>query len=195
MLALACGDALGAPAEFLPKEELASRYGQLTEMVGGGSFNWEPGEWTDDTGMTLCVAQGILESPDDPLAAIGECFLTWQATAKDVGGTNAAALRNAESQKKHRGGAQAAPTDWAQASRNTAQARTGKAARNGSLMHTLPLALAYPERDAMLTVSARVSAMTHWDPQAELACAIYDGAVRRTSEDPSSRTSQRMISV
>jgi rhodanese-related sulfurtransferase len=25
----------------------------------------------------------------------------------------------------------------------------------------------------MLTVSARVSAMTHWDPQAELACAIY----------------------
>jgi ADP-ribosyl-[dinitrogen reductase] hydrolase len=173
MLALACGDALGAPVEFLPQRELVTRYGKLTEMVGGGRFEWEPGEWTDDTGMTLCVAEGILESPDDPVAATGERFFKWQATAKDVGGTIAAALHNAESQRKERGEARAESIDWAQASRTTEQARAGRAAGNGSLMRTLPVALAYSDRDAMLTVSARVSAMTHWDPQAELACAIY----------------------
>jgi ADP-ribosyl-[dinitrogen reductase] hydrolase len=173
LLALACGDALGAPAEFLPTEGLHARFGQLTEMVGGGHFQWEPGEWTDDTGMTLCVAKGILENPDDPVAAIGERFLTWQSTAKDVGGTIAAALGNAAAQRKERGGARSKPIDWAEASRTTEQARAGKAAGNGSLMRALPVALAYPDREAMLTVSARVSAMTHWDPQAELACAIH----------------------
>jgi hypothetical protein len=40
-------------------------------------------------------------------------------------------------------------------------------------MRTLPVALAYPQTWEMLTVSARLSAMTHWDPQAEMACAVY----------------------
>ena len=160
LLALACGDALGAPAEFLSKEALRAQHGRLTEMVGGGSCRWEPGEWTDDTGMTLCVAEGILESPDDPVPAIGERFLEWMETAKDVGATIRSALVGFQG-------------DWAEASRNTSAARHNKAAGNGSLMRTLPVALAYPDRDQMLTESARISAMTHWDPQAELACAIY----------------------
>jgi ADP-ribosyl-[dinitrogen reductase] hydrolase len=160
LLALACGDALGAPAEFLSQEELEARHGQLTLMVGGGSCNWAPGEWTDDTGMTLCVAEGILENPDDPVTAIGERFLEWMKTTKDVGSTIRSALQG------FRG-------DWADASRNTSAALDNRAAGNGSLMRTLPVALAYPDRDQMLTASARISAMTHWDPQAELACAIY----------------------
>ena len=60
-------------------------------MVGGGG--WAPGEWTDDTGMALCVAEGILESPDDPVQAIGRRFIEWEKTAKDVGSTISAAIR------------------------------------------------------------------------------------------------------
>ena len=26
-------------------------------MVGGGSFGWEPGEWTDDTSMAIGIAE------------------------------------------------------------------------------------------------------------------------------------------
>jgi ADP-ribosyl-[dinitrogen reductase] hydrolase len=158
MLGLACGDALGAPAEFLGPATLEERFGRLTDMVGGGI--WAPGEWTDDTGMALCVAEGILEAPDDPLPAIGRRFLEWQQTAKDVGSTIRAALRAFEG-------------DWAEAGRSTPQARTGRAAGNGSLMRTLPVALAYADRDEMLYQSARISAMTHWDPQAEVCCAVY----------------------
>ena len=158
ILTLACGDALGAPTEFKSAEEIARKWRRVEEMIGGGK--WLPGEWTDDTGMTLCVAQGILAHPQDPVESIGRRFLTWQKTAKDVGSTIAAALaRYAHS--------------WSNASRNTHQAKIGKAAGNGSLMRTLPVALAYPDRHQMLTESARISAMTHWDPQAELACAIY----------------------
>lgn len=48
-----------------------------------------------------------------------------------------------------------------------------RAAGNGSLMRTLPVALAYADPDTLLTQSARLSAMTHWDPRAEVCCAIY----------------------
>lgn len=160
LLALACGDALGAPAEFLTKDQLASLHGRLEEMVGGGGHHWEPGEWTDDTGMTLCVAEGILETPGEPVEALGRRFIRWRRTAKDVGSTISAALNGFDG-------------NWGEASRNTPQARMGKAAGNGSLMRTLPVALAYPDRAQMLRQSARISAMTHWDPQAELACAVY----------------------
>src|SRR4051812_45008490 len=36
LLGLACGDALGAPAEFRSQEDVRARWGRLTEMVGGG---------------------------------------------------------------------------------------------------------------------------------------------------------------
>ncbi|MCA0913217.1 ADP-ribosylglycohydrolase family protein [Marinobacter hydrocarbonoclasticus] len=36
-------------------------------MIGGGPFNLNPGEWTDDTSMALCLAESILETRDfDP---------------------------------------------------------------------------------------------------------------------------------
>ena len=159
MLGLACGDALGAPAEFHDKAYVRKRWGTLTEMVGGGI--WEPGEWTDDTGMALCIAQGILSDPEDPVEATGKLFLEWKKTAKDVGSTIRAALT------AYRG-------DWPAASRGTPQAHQGKAAGNGSLMRTLPVALAYgPTPILMASMSARLSAMTHWDGQAETCCSVY----------------------
>ena len=53
LLGTAAGDALGAAYEFGPPRgpdlEVA--------MVGGGSFGWEPGEWTDDTAMAIAIAE------------------------------------------------------------------------------------------------------------------------------------------
>src|SRR4051812_5774867 len=108
LLGLACGDALGAPAEFMSRSQLEMHWGELTEMIGGGM--WEPGEWTDDIGMALCIAEGILACPEDPVEETGHRFLEWRRNAKDVGGTIHAAL------SAYRGG-------WAAASRNTPQAR------------------------------------------------------------------------
>ena len=175
MLGMACGDALGAPAEFKTQETVRATWGLLTEMVGGGP--WEPGEWTDDTGMALCMAEGILEAPGDPVEAVGRRFLAWRDTAKDVGSTISAAL----SEHQRVG-------SWAGASRATPQAQSGKAAGNGSLMRALPVALAYPEKEEMLRQSARLSAMTHWDAQAEVCCAVLCLWVRELLRGADPRT-------
>ena len=178
LLGLACGDALGAPVEFMSREAVEQQHGRLTEMVGGGQCDWAPGEWTDDTGMALCIAEGILAQPGDPVPEVGRRFIEWRADAKDVGGTIAAAISNAETHNE--GGRRgwlnrhgSSTIDWPEASRTTPQARNHKAAGNGSLMRTLPVTLAYPGVKQMLDVSARISAMTHWDPQAEICCAAY----------------------
>ena len=160
-LGLATGDALGAPLEFLSPEVAKSRFGHLTEMVGNST--WAPGEWTDDTAMALAIARGILRSPADPCPESGRLWVRWESNAKDVGSTIRAAIAGFKRDD-----------DWVMASRQTPQARDGKAAGNGSLMRTLPVALGYPLGEEMLRQSARLSAMTHWDAQSEVCCGIYN---------------------
>ncbi len=60
LLGLACGDALGATLEFLSRDEVRARYGQLREIVGGGWLRLAPGEVTDDTQMATCIAESIV---------------------------------------------------------------------------------------------------------------------------------------
>ncbi len=56
LLGLACGDAVGTTVEFSPRGSFAP----VTDMVGGGPFGLEPGEWTDDTSMALCLGASLL---------------------------------------------------------------------------------------------------------------------------------------
>ncbi|ENO18439.1 ADP-ribosyl-[dinitrogen reductase] hydrolase [Schaalia cardiffensis F0333] len=56
LLGLACCDALGTTNEFLSREEALS----LNGIIGGGPFNLEAGNWTDDTSMALCLADALL---------------------------------------------------------------------------------------------------------------------------------------
>lgn len=56
MLGLALGDALGTTLEFKARDT----YQHITDIVGGGPFSLEPGQWTDDTSMALCLAFSLL---------------------------------------------------------------------------------------------------------------------------------------
>ena len=61
MLALAIGDALGAPVEFLRRRQILSRFGSqgISELEPWGS---QPaGAYTDDTQMSVATARGILD--------------------------------------------------------------------------------------------------------------------------------------
>ncbi|WP_346010314.1 ADP-ribosylglycohydrolase family protein [Paenibacillus sp. SYP-B3998] len=83
---VAIGDALGGTTEFFTRKEIQQKHGFLTEIIGGGVWDLEPGEVTDDTMMTLCVAEGILANPSDPMISIGEKFLEWyRSDPKDIG--------------------------------------------------------------------------------------------------------------
>lgn len=96
LLGLAVDDALGTTLEFRPPGSFAP----ITDMVGGGPFNLQPGQWTDDTSMALCLAESLIEcrgfDPRDQmeryvrwwkegrLSSTGSCF--------DIGNTTRAAL-------------------------------------------------------------------------------------------------------
>lgn len=54
---LAVGDALGTTLEFKDRDT----YQHITGMKGGGPFNLQPGDWTDDTSMALALAQTLIE--------------------------------------------------------------------------------------------------------------------------------------
>ncbi|MGD9947653.1 MAG: ADP-ribosylglycohydrolase family protein [Desulfobulbus sp.] len=56
LLGLAIGDAVGTTVEFKPP----GTFPLVEDMVGGGPFGLNPGEWTDDTSMALCLAESLL---------------------------------------------------------------------------------------------------------------------------------------
>ena len=67
----------------MTKEEILSCHtSQKQEMVGRAGWEAEAGEVTDDTEMTLCVARGIIASPQDPVEEIGRQFMSWYQTGK-----------------------------------------------------------------------------------------------------------------
>src|SRR5690606_24521602 len=58
LLGLAAGDALGTTLEF----RRPGTFTPLTDMIGGGPFSLQPGQWTDDTSMALCLAASLVET-------------------------------------------------------------------------------------------------------------------------------------
>lgn len=130
LLGLAVGDALGTTLEFKPP----GSFEPITDMVGGGPFNLQPGQWTDDTAMALCLATSLVErggfDPHDQmqrylrwyregyLSSTGHCF--------DIGNT----VRDALERFERTGEPMAGST----------QAHT---AGNGGLMRLAPVAMAW----------------------------------------------------
>ena len=57
ILGSATGDALGAPYEFQPS--LPSD--DAVVMRAGGAFDWELGEWTDDTSMAVPILRALAD--------------------------------------------------------------------------------------------------------------------------------------
>ena len=152
------GDALGAPFEFGPPGQFSARFpeprrGLVTEMCGGGSFGWRPGEWTDDTQMALHLAQSLLEHGGLEEADLFERWQRWSREARDVGIQTRTVLSSG--------------LPWPRAGTEHFE-RTGRAAGNGSLMRTTPAAIFFARTTAEETSAAarRISALTHGDPSA-----------------------------
>jgi ADP-ribosyl-[dinitrogen reductase] hydrolase len=163
---VAVGDALGGTTEFMSSREIQKLYGYLTDIVGGGVWDLTPGEVTDDTMMTLCVAEGILIDPYVPKQAIGEKFLEWyRSDPKDIGNIIRRVLSSYQG-------------NWFEAA-FLADLDLGESAGNGSLMRCLPVGLIYPNLSDIEKVSRLQSKMTHYDERCNQACEIYNRIVWR----------------
>jgi ADP-ribosyl-[dinitrogen reductase] hydrolase len=77
LLGLAVGDALSAGSQH----RLPGKFPVISEVTGGGLFELRAGQWTDDTALSLCVAESLLES--NGLHALDQVrrFGRWQRAA------------------------------------------------------------------------------------------------------------------
>lgn len=175
LLGLAAGDALGTTLEF----QRPGSFTPIEDIVGGGPFDLEPGQWTDDTSMALCLAESLIErrgfDPRDQmeryvrwyrhghLSSNGRCF--------DIGNATRAALESFERTNERYCGS----TD-------------PHSAGNGSIMRLAPVPLffAHTPREAIAR-AADSSRTTHAAIECVDACrylaALIVAAVRGTSKD------------
>lgn len=165
---VAIGDAMGGPLEFLDANEIKMRYGQVREMIGGGWLNLKPGEVTDDTRMTLCVAEGILENPSDPVQTIGRRFIEWyDSKPKDIGNTCALAIRKVKLLPNTKKAA------WAAVSRETEREQHGMNGGNGALMRTIYPAVFYHDPKTRKRYVKAIAGMTHRNDESTDICVQY----------------------
>lgn len=74
LVGLATGDALGTALEFEPP----GTFDPIDDMVGGGPFHLEPGQWTDDTSMALCLATSLMETGGFDVRDQMERYVRWR---------------------------------------------------------------------------------------------------------------------
>jgi ADP-ribosylglycohydrolase len=180
LLGTAAGDALGVPYEFGQV-----RLGDRAEMLGGGLGGIAPGQWSDDTEMACVIAEvaadGLDLRSDEALEQIAQGFLRWYADSPpDVGVQTRHVLSRTGS------GAGAATRMKAVAAE--LHETTGRTAGNGSLMRTSPVALAHlGDTKAIVEAARKISSLTHADPVAGDACALWclaiDHAIRTGTLD------------
>jgi DNA ligase (NAD+) len=155
MLALAAGDALGHPTEFISSvERIKARFGPsgITTFAGAGPH--PAGTFTDDTQMTICVARALAlhgkSDLDTLMTALGREFMAWAnhpTNNRAPGGTCLAGCRNL------RNGA-----TW-----RAAGVKGSKGC--GAAMRAAPVAwYFFDDDDALVRVAAAQSMLTHAHP-------------------------------
>lgn len=175
LVASACGDALGVPYEF-GSAPLAP--GDAPRMIGGGLGPYAPGEWSDDTQMSIVMARVAADRGLWDTAALNDVVDGWvgwlENGATDVGIQTRQVLGAVVAQRgDHR------TSLLSSGAARDLHGRTGRSAGNGSLMRTAPVALAFLDDPAELTVRARtISELTHHDPLAGDACVLWCHAIR-----------------
>jgi ADP-ribosyl-[dinitrogen reductase] hydrolase len=159
-LGLAVGDALGAPVEFMTRGEIKEKYSVLREMVGGGWLRLKPGQVTDDTEMSLCIARAIAATGQWSLKTAADNLASWlKSKPVDVGDTCRRGIRN----YMLKGTLETPPNEWD--------------GGNGAAMRMLPVAL-FTLGDAELLEGCTLQQahLTHNQPLSD-AASIHLGSL------------------
>lgn len=167
LLGLAVGDAIGTTVEFRPR----GSFSPLTDMVGGGPFHLQPGQWTDDTSMALCLATSLVECGGFDARDQMERYCRWAekgylsstGTCFDIGNTVASALRR----YWQTGDPYAGSTD-------------PYSAGNGCIMRLAPIPMFYyPDLEAIEYYAAESSRLTHGTQECLDACRLFGRMIGR----------------
>lgn len=163
LFGVAIGDALGVPFEFKSRQSV--KQNPAKDMIGYGTHNQPTGTFSDDTSLTLCVAEALTEEFD--LSTIGQNFVKWcydgywtaRGDVFDIGiATRNAIDRLARGVKPELAGGY-----------------EGKDNGNGSLMRILPLLFYLIDKpiEKRFEITKQVSSITHGHIRSVISCFYY----------------------
>ncbi|AYA37829.1 hypothetical protein D3Y59_12715 [Hymenobacter oligotrophus] len=163
LLGVAVGDALGVPVEFQNRE--MRRADPVVSMRGYGTHHQPMGTWSDDTSLTLCLAEALASGYSALRLALNvqrwyrEAWWTAHQQVFDIGITTREALHRLErgSDPVNAGG----KDEWSNG--------------NGALMRILPLVFYQAEAPIAERFQRiqEVSALTHGHIRSAVACWLY----------------------
>ncbi len=165
LLGLAAADALGTTLEF----KAPGSFMPIDDMVGGGPFHLQPGQWTDDTSMALCLAESLVEKQGFDAADQMQRYLRWYqegylsstGTCFDIGGTVSRALHTFQQTGEPFSG----PSD-------------PYSAGNGSIMRLAPVPMFYAHDPVRaIEASGLSSRTTHGAAACIDACRTFGGLI------------------
>ena len=175
LLGVAIGDALGAPFENMPAEEIAQipgageRYfdGSVNTHRFAGMQELKPGDWTDDTQLTLAVARSFQPDGRFDMDRVAREHIDESTRPFGWGGTTRKAVRRL-----------AEGTHWSQSAEPNG-------AGNGVVMKIAPLGLAESlNQDIRLLKSEGLNEqglalgrMTHGHPAAVIAGVVHANVI------------------
>lgn len=163
LLGVAIGDALGVPVEFVSRSMRVVK--PVQGMLERGTHNQLSGTWSDDTSLTLCLAEMLCEAYN--LYTLAGYFINWKEhgynTARgyvfDIGIATSIAIH--------------------ELSKGIHPALAGGSDEysngNGSLMRILPLVFYTKDRriEDRFAIAQEVSSLTHRHIRSVIACFIY----------------------
>ena len=163
LFGVAVGDALGVPVEFKSRKYLTEN--PVITMLSFGTHDQPTGTWSDDTSLTLCLAETIVDGFD--LQKLADKFAAWKdynywtplGWVFDIGiGTRVAIEKLANGEQPELAG-------------GFGENDNG----NGSLMRILPLILLTKDLpiEKRFELIKKVSSVTHGHVRAVIACFYY----------------------
>lgn len=169
IMGLCVADALGVPVEFVDRETL--RDNPVVDMRSYGTYNQPAGTWSDDTSLTLCLADSLINGLD--YKDIMTKFYKWfsEGAYTPCGEVFDVGISTRKALNRYLGG--------------TTPLECGGAAErdngNGSLMRILPILFYLQttygtklyEKNEAFNIIHNVSALTHAHKRSKMACCIY----------------------
>lgn len=170
LLGLAVGDALGVPYEFSPRDKMQTN--PAKGLIGYGTHNQPPATWSDDSSLSFCLAESLLDGYN--LAHMARKFIDWKEKAYwtargevfDIGRTTSQAISRCK-----------AILDSGELAELKMLKKSAEDSDNGngSLMRILPLLFYLKGKpiQEQFDLVWEVSALTHRHIRAAMSCLIY----------------------
>ena len=170
---LVVGDILGKPLQYMSAEEINNKFSDIKAKLGTHHLVIPGGIVSDASDLSIMVGRGVIESPNDPVEAIGRNFIIWYRTkhVMPADSTNEKAIRQA----MHKSYADHTTTkdEWMWCADLVEHRREGKPPSNGALKRTIYPAVYYPDTNDLINKTEDIAKMTHSNEESTEVCIYY----------------------